>query len=208
MRAFLLVLIIQIAIESFGCDCKSITKLKEYNTSEFIFVGEVTSKSDAGFELVVYERFKGKVSDTIQFIIADCSIFPRKSEIWLIYANKYDSSFLHASQCGWSRSINRPFSGNSVFFPKPPPPELSDEILEVLTQLHTNLALQELYSDIEYLRHVKALEEMENINLSISNLTSMHDKIYDNQKSLFIWLAIPIFIMLLAVLILLIYCRK
>nr|NQU89704.1 hypothetical protein [Bacteroidota bacterium] len=153
----------------------------EYNSSEFIFLGEVIEKNDTSFEFAVYETFKGILNDTVQFIVADCSIMPNKTEIWLIYANQYDDTFMIASQCGWSRSFNWPFSGNSIFFPKPPPQEISAEFLEILNISYTERALSELQFDIISLRQNNIQEEMNRIKKpyqeSMEKLEKIHQQL-------------------------------
>lgn len=175
MRTLLFVVLSLIMIKSFSCDCKTITKSDELKISEFVFIGEVIAISDTCFELSVIETFKGVLEDTVLFVIADCSILPKKTEIWLIYANKFDSISFLASQCGWSRSSNWPFSGNSRYFPKPPPLNLPETDLEILNLINTEMALLELHFDIQDLRHKSTQNKLEDIRMLIlENIESVN----------------------------------
>lgn len=154
---------------SSACDCLMIKNLKEaqkssYEENELIFVGRVTEiRDDGSYKLEIFELFKGELngSNIINGIWGDsCAIIPQNlNETWLIYTNFNSEGTISISQCDLSRSFQFPFYYGSHLLPPPPPFGLNDPLkileLESLTIEYKKIALNELKTEIEFLRKMK-----------------------------------------------------
>lgn len=168
-RDLLLLLLLLCAHQIAACDCKFISKMADYDNSFAVFVGEIKQISEDKFVVEPNEFFKGEEFKTFISVIDDCSIFPEVGEIWLLYATKYKDEEIHVSRCGSSRSFNWPFNFNSQNFPKPIKGSETSNI-DIVRRLNLEIALNELYSDLNSLRSRKQLEVTKLMSQSIDEL--------------------------------------
>ncbi len=161
MKLLLNLLFATLTAYSFACDCKTISKEKDYQLSDRIFLGQITDVYEDYFEVRIIESFKGDESESIRIFLGDyCSVLPKRSELWLMYSKKEKDGKFYVSHCGWSRSFSHPFSINSENLPAPPPAgEIPDYALSIS---ETNKALYELQQDILNLRNVREQQKVNN----------------------------------------------
>jgi hypothetical protein len=139
IKAFLLISIFAISINSYCCECKDLVSLEEGRKQEFVssdnvFIATVISfSSDYSYsEVSVEEVFKGNLKKTTKLIIYNpkgCEPLIHESEgKWLIYSSEYDNK-LYLNACGLSRGFNEP--DENLHFrlspPPPPPPPLPSD---------------------------------------------------------------------------------
>ncbi len=184
--------------QTLACDCKVISKNDDYNNSFAVFVGEIKQVSGDKFVIEPQEFFKGEEFKSAISVIDDCSILPNVGEIWLLYAKKYNDDEIYVSHCGSSRSFNWPFNFNSHNFPKPIRDSDASDI-NILLKLNLDIALNELYTDIDNLRTKKAAEKEKLIWQSINELEHAQIKLV-NQLSLFNKFNIILFVFMIALL--------
>ncbi|KAF2331986.1 hypothetical protein [Flavobacterium daemonense] len=145
-----------ISINSYCCDCKTISKETEYRNSDFIFLGKIISVNDKFFEIETLEVFKGKTIRKIKSYISDCSIYPNKGEIWLLYSKKNSKNAFFISACGNSRSFSKPFTINYTNLPPPPPLDIPEACNDLNGKNYFKIALLQLELDIAKLRQIRS----------------------------------------------------
>lgn len=106
MRSSILIILLSLATSVYSCDCKFITKEVEYYSSDFVFTGSIIDVHEDYIEVKIKEILKGNESGTVRIFIDDCSIAPKRGELWLLYSIKREHNEHYVSQCGWSRSFN------------------------------------------------------------------------------------------------------
>lgn len=133
-------------INSFACDCPPIKKknivengIKNY---DLVFYGEVI-KSDTineTYSFKVIDFFKGKVNG--KYIEgktnSNCSILPKKGDLWIVYTEINNDSYIDLSICSPSQSFEY---GLGFAIPPPPRPKLIDD--KNILALEIGLNLQE-----------------------------------------------------------------
>lgn len=134
----------------FACDCKTLSKEKEYQVSDFIFLGKVISVNDTSFEVHVQEVFKGDNVEYTKISVEDCSIYPKRGELWLMYSEQRGNNKFYVSHCGWSRSFNNPFRIMDKNIPDPLSPGEPVDSSSVFPDIKK--ASMELKEDIVQLR--------------------------------------------------------
>ncbi len=182
-------------MEVFSYDCKTIQKEMDYDSSDYVFLGEIIEVGKGYYVVKTHEFFKGVQTDTLRGITDNISIFPKLGEVWLFYAKNYSEKEIYVNRCGWSRSFSRPFSFSSDNFPKPPPKDASKSLLEFLDAFNKKAALDELRYDILSLRERKMLKELDNIKSNYKVLQENNTKL-NKQVVIFKW---TIFILILLV---------
>ncbi|WP_163399223.1 hypothetical protein [Flavobacterium fluviatile] len=170
IKQLLTLLLLVVSINSYCCDCKTISKEAEYATSDFIFLGEIITVNDQFFEIKTIEVFKGKTIKKIKSYISDCGIHPNKGEIWLLYSKKNDKNIFFISSCGNSRSFTKPFVLSDVNLPSPPPLNSTTLLNELNQKKYFKIALLQLKLDIEKLRQINAQNKLKTLRSSYDNL--------------------------------------
>lgn len=179
MKKLLIILLTLFSVNLYCCDCKTISKEKEYDNSNLVFLGKIISVNSKYFEVKVLEVFKGKPQPIIKSFISDCTIYPNKGDVWLLYSNRYDGNEFYISSCGNSRSFRVPFNHNSSTFPKPPP-NIDNDLIGLFSDINYNVALLELNSDIQELRLIKTQKALNDINNNFIN--------FKKQVAIFKWI--------------------
>tara|TARA_B110000091_G_C13614718_1_gene390331 strand:+ start:244 stop:765 length:522 start_codon:yes stop_codon:yes gene_type:complete len=104
-----------------ACKCKTVNsyeKLVEisYTSSDFVFLGELirldTLTGEYTFQ--VLESFKGnnKIDTIIYKPQTSCSLYISENGKWIIYGDIINEVYIDISQCGASRSENKPTCSN------------------------------------------------------------------------------------------------
>ncbi len=168
LKFFILILF---TVNSYCCDCKIISKVDQFNNSDFVFLGKITTVRADYFEVKVIEVFKGKIKSTIKSFINNCLIYPTEGEVWLLYVKSNDGNEFDISQCGNSRSFNKPHIYTISNIP-PPPPNSNNYLIYLFSDSYYKMALIELNADISELRLIKTQNEMEKIKTKYKDLNS------------------------------------
>lgn len=169
MKQLLTLLLLVVSIDSYCCDCKTISKEAEYANSDFIFLGEIITVNDQFFEIKTIEVFKGKTIKKIKSYISNCGIHPNKGEIWLLYSKKNDKKIFFISACGNSRSFTKPFVLSDVNLP-PPPLNRTTFLNELNEKAYFKIALLQLKLDIVKLRQIRSQNKLIALRSSYDNL--------------------------------------
>jgi len=183
MRYVFTTLMVLIALNSYCCKCKTISKESEYMNSDYILIGQIHEVKESSFLVKPIEYLKGDHLESLVVSIEACSISPQENEIWLIYAKEIDSNVFYISQCGWSRPLNQ-----SVFGIEPPPPINNEKIDEIRTTFyfHERIDYLEAQLDILNLRQIRISNDLKNNGLKKSDF----NKIEKSTKMTFILLFI------------------
>lgn len=168
-----------------ACDCKTVSKNSDYENSFLVFVGEIIQVDSGRFAVRAQEFFKGDEFEIAISVIDDCSITPKVGEVWLIYASEFGEDEIHVSLCSSSRSFNRPFNFNSQNFPRPTK-NTDTNHAEIINRINLDLALDELYFDISFLRSKKEREERKLMMQSVNELKAQGTQI-SQQMTLWNW---------------------
>jgi hypothetical protein len=157
MKYALTSILVLIALNSFCCNCKTISKESELEKSVYVLIGSILNVTDTSFLIEPIEFFKGANKSRLLVCVDECSIFPRETENWLIFARELDNGRFFVSQCGWSRPINR-----SIIEMTPPPPVNDEKIDEIRTTKYfiDRLSYLEIQLDILSLRQMRISNEM------------------------------------------------
>ena len=199
MKYVFATLMVLISLNSYCCDCKTISKESEYMNSDYVLIGQILEVTASSFTVKPIEFFKGDTLNNLLVLIDVCSIFPQENENWLIFANKLDNDFFSISQCGWSRSLNL-----HIFEKAPPPPVNDEKIDEIRTTFYFNerISYLEAQLDILNLRQIRISNDLQNNGLKKSDF----NRIEKLTKIAFILLMITLTV--LTLLILSVLCRK
>ncbi|CAI2766940.1 hypothetical protein [Flavobacterium collinsii] len=160
IKQLLILLLLVASIDSYCCDCKTISKETEYVNSDFVFLGKIISINDKFFEVKILEVFKGKEIKIIKSYISNCGIHPKKDEIWLLYSKKNADKTFFISTCGNSRSFSKPFILTDTSLPPPPPITKPTFLNQINEKSYFKIALLQLKLDIEKLRQIKYQNEL------------------------------------------------
>ncbi|BFM43869.1 hypothetical protein CFS9_25100 [Flavobacterium sp. CFS9] len=160
IKQLLTLLLLIVSIDSYCCDCKTISKEEEYINSDLIFLGKIITVNDKFFEIKTLEVYKGKTIKKIKSYISDCGIHPHKGEIWLLYSKKNDKNAFFISTCGNSRSFSKPFILNDANLPPPPLFDSSVSLNELNEKNYFKIASLQLRLDILNLRENKRQNEL------------------------------------------------
>lgn len=172
IKHLLTLLLLTSSINSYPCDCKTISKETEYVKSDFIFLGRIINVTDKYFEVKTLEVFKGATIQKIISYTSSCSIYPKKGEIWLLYSKKNDKNSFFISTCGNSRSFTNPFVLNDANLPSPPSLDDSPYLNETVEKNYFKIALLELRLDIANLRQIRNQKNLIRFNNNYKTLKS------------------------------------
>ncbi len=152
---FLITFLLTILTNSLlACKCKSSDFADQYNADK-IFIGKIIAVDlkQEYFTVQVIENFKGNNIDTLYANYDNCSIYPSKDAVWLIYANVLHEDTIYISQCGFSKNFGNPVNLNLFNTPQPYLSGIlsySDSLL--LETMNRNSVYSELYFQIEGLK--------------------------------------------------------
>ena len=166
----------------FSTDCREITVMKNFEISDFVFIGKIVKVEEKYITIIPYEFFKGVEKELFWAINYDqgygYSAFFRTEqtgEMWIFYADSVSADTIAISSCGWSCNIYNPKSA-------PPPPHnpnqpYSQDLDYLTSELWRVSARQEMILDIESYRAIRKKEISEK-EKAIRNKT---DVTYPNQ---------------------------
>jgi len=185
MRTILLIIFLSLTYNSISCDCKTISKEFDYANSDFVFIGKVINVTEETFTVKAIEIFKGKLIDTLVVRTNNCSIYPKMDEIWLLYACKTSQGEATVSSCGWSRNMQDVFK--TSMYPLPMPQKSASPNDEVLKNIYSLCAGEELHFDIMSFRNQKINEEFKVLK---TNLSEVEKKVLILQRIILVSLSI------------------
>jgi hypothetical protein len=169
MKKNLFILFYFTIASAYCCDCRKISKEKDYEMADLVFIGEVIDVNNTNYSIKPKEFYKGGEPDLLFALIDNCSIFPYKGDFWLFYAGKITEDTIYVSQCGWSRNLDAPHNLNSKSIPPPSLP-LKDNLesfLNMQNKFYEYQAVMELQCDILSLRTLKIHRESTEIYKSV-----------------------------------------
>lgn len=155
--------------------CKTISKVEQYNHSDYVLLGEITEIQGDYFKVKVIEGFKGLFKKDVLKLVTKNRSTDRITleDTWLFYVKEIDKNTFQVDiDCGWSRRLSNNID-NSFVFP-PPPPESSSKTEELGSSTfgeaffinHKKLFYFELQQDIILLRQLKNQKRIESLEMS------------------------------------------
>lgn len=154
----LLFIFILLGLKLTACNCKQRnTKDRletSYLSSDLIFTGVLTSKSQYGGEFVVNRCFKGNVIDKVNiYKVEDCNIQLQENHEYIIYANFVNDKYI-IDFCSSSRPVTNsfvPHLSKRIFGPKFYKPGMDTSILNNLKSIERQFYENEVYADLHFL---------------------------------------------------------
>lgn len=155
--------------------CKTISKVEQYNHSDYVLLGEIIVIQGDYFKVKVIEGFKGLFKNELLKLVTKNRSTDRITldDTWLFYVTEIDENTFQVDvDCGWSRRLSNNID-NSFVFP-PPPPESSPKTEELGSSTfdeafftnHKKLFYFELQQDIILLRQLKNQKRIESLEIS------------------------------------------
>lgn len=150
----------------FSTDCREITVMKNFEISDFVFIGKIVKVEEKYITIIPYEFFKGVEKELFWAINYDqgygYSAFFRTEqtgEMWIFYADSVSADTIAISSCGWSCNIYNPKSA-------PPPPHnpnqpYSEDLDNLTKELWEVSAKQDIILNIETYRSIRKKEIIE-----------------------------------------------
>jgi hypothetical protein len=168
--------------QSFSCDCKQLEREtmihKGLEYSDIVFYGKLV-KSDTiseTFTFKIIELFKGK--NNSRYINGNakndnnCSIFPIRKGLWIVYANFKKDNTIGISMCSPTIGLD---SYGGAFYPPPPPPNPNIKNIEI--QLLNEKVHKLEFEKENLITWIFQLEQLRTYKLS-------QNKIPENQKNI------------------------
>lgn len=183
-KKYILIILFFFALRPvFSIDCRDITKRKDFEMSDYVFLGQIEKVGKKYIKIRPYEYFKGTEKDYLWAINYEQGFGyysysgPKDTaeKMWIFYADSVSGDTISVFPCGWSSSIYSP-----LFMPPPPqnPNQPHSQDLDYLTsELWRVSARQEMILDIESYRAIRKKEISEK-EKAIRNKT---DVTYPNQ---------------------------
>lgn len=166
----------------------------EQNNVDLIFIGKIISSdlSSNIFTVQVIEQLKGNNKDTLFALYDNCSIYPTKSDVWLIYANRVHEDTIYISQCGFSKNFHNPANLNLINAPQPYLSGIlsySDSL--ILETIIKNSVYNELYFQVEGLKLLRNKAILDEVRADLQKM-----EFYQN----IMFLIISLFLLLILIL--------
>ncbi len=149
-----IIVVVYFADTTFACDCvlKSLAQMQklEIESSECIFVGEITAvNDDLTYEIVVIESLDGGDLQGNVYIGQNwkyCSPYVEEKGMWLVYGGM-ENGFLKMNICGISRAFDKPIA----------PPSISDD---KTIDRNTKMTEEEFYTAFWKERRIDLADEI------------------------------------------------